>query len=90
MKIVSIINYKGGVGKTTVTANLAGQLAYLGKKILLIDMDAQASLTFSFITPDEWDKSFKDDKIGLIVSVKANLLSLLQILLLNQRKLMIC
>ncbi|GBU25010.1 cobyrinic acid a,c-diamide synthase [Fibrobacteria bacterium R8-3-H12] len=62
MKIVSIINYKGGVGKTTVTANLAGQLAYSGKKVLLIDMDAQASLTFSFIAPDEWDKSFKDNK----------------------------
>jgi chromosome partitioning protein len=62
MKIVSIINYKGGVGKTTVTANLAGQLAYSGKKVLLIDMDAQASLTFSFVTPDEWDKSLKDNK----------------------------
>jgi chromosome partitioning protein len=62
MKIVSIINYKGGVGKTTVTANLAGQLAYLGKTVLLIDMDAQASLTFSFVTPDEWNSSLKDNK----------------------------
>jgi chromosome partitioning protein len=62
MKIVSVINYKGGVGKTTVTANLAGQLAYLGKKVLLIDMDAQASLTFSFVTPDDWDESLKNDK----------------------------
>jgi chromosome partitioning protein len=62
MKIVSIINYKGGVGKTTVTANLAGQLAYLGKTVLLIDIDAQASLTFSFVTPDEWDSSLKDNK----------------------------
>jgi chromosome partitioning protein len=62
MKIVSIINYKGGVGKTTVTANLAGQLAYSGKKVLLIDMDAQASLTFSFVAPDEWESSLKDNK----------------------------
>ena len=54
MHIVSIINYKGGVGKTTLTANLAAELAWRGKRILLLDMDAQCSLTFSFITPDKW------------------------------------
>ena len=59
MEIITIINYKGGVGKTTVTANLAGELAYRGKKILLLDTDAQASLTFSFITPDQWDDKYK-------------------------------
>ena len=54
MKIVSIINYKGGVGKTTLTANLAAELAFRGKRILALDMDAQCSLTFSFVTPDYW------------------------------------
>ena len=54
MKVISIINYKGGVGKTTLTANLAGELAYRGKKVLMIDLDPQASLTFSFIKPEEW------------------------------------
>jgi chromosome partitioning protein len=62
MHIVSVINYKGGVGKTTVTANIASELALQGKKVLLIDTDAQASLTFSFVTPDEWDKKYKTDK----------------------------
>ncbi|EIU6752580.1 TPA: ParA family protein [Vibrio parahaemolyticus] len=62
MNIISIINYKGGVGKTTVTANLAGELAFRGKKVLLLDMDAQASLTFSFVTPDYWDSSLKENK----------------------------
>lgn len=62
MQIVSVINYKGGVGKTTVTANLAGELAFRGKKVLLLDMDAQASLTFSFVTPDYWDSDLKENK----------------------------
>lgn len=62
MQIISVINYKGGVGKTTVTANLAGELAYRGKKVLLMDMDAQASLTFSFVTPDYWDDNLEESK----------------------------
>lgn len=62
MQIVSVINYKGGVGKTTVTSNLAAELAYRGNKVLILDMDAQASLTFSFIKPDFWDKEIKEDK----------------------------
>lgn len=62
MHIVSVINYKGGVGKTTVTANLASELAWRGQKVLLIDTDAQASLTFSFVTPDQWDTKYKANK----------------------------
>ena len=54
MKTISVINYKGGVGKTTITANLAAEMAYRGKKILAIDLDPQASLTFSFVSVDEW------------------------------------
>lgn len=53
MKIISVINYKGGVGKTTVTANLAAELGYRGKRVLAIDLDPQASLTFSFFSVGE-------------------------------------
>jgi chromosome partitioning protein len=52
--VVSVINYKGGVGKTTLTANLGAELAFRGKKVLLMDLDAQASLTFSLVKPDYW------------------------------------
>lgn len=60
MKIISVINYKGGVGKTTVTSNIAAELAARGKRVLLLDMDAQASLTFSFMHPDVWSNQFQN------------------------------
>ena len=60
MQIVSVINYKGGVGKTTLTANVGAELAWRGKKVLLIDMDAQASLSFSFISPQMWRQQYAD------------------------------
>jgi chromosome partitioning protein len=54
VQVVSIINHKGGVGKTTLTANLGAGLAARGRKVLLLDLDSQASLTVSFFTPPEW------------------------------------
>lgn len=59
MHVVSVINYKGGVGKTSLTANLGAELAWRGHRVLLIDLDAQASLTFSFIKPDEWSENYE-------------------------------
>ncbi|WP_215115693.1 ParA family protein [Exiguobacterium sp. s80] len=55
MEIISFINYKGGVGKTTLTSNIAAELAFKGVRVLLVDLDPQANLTFSFINVDEWE-----------------------------------
>jgi chromosome partitioning protein len=62
MHVVSVINYKGGVGKTTLTANLGAELAFRGYNVLLIDLDPQASLTFSFVRPDYWRRNLAPDK----------------------------
>ena len=53
MKVVSIVNQKGGCGKTTTAVNLAYALANKGHKILIVDLDPQAHATFSLdISPD--------------------------------------
>jgi chromosome partitioning protein len=45
MRTIAVLNQKGGVGKTTSTANIAAALATFGKRVVVIDMDPQAHLT---------------------------------------------
>ncbi len=55
MKVLSLVNQKGGVAKTTTSAALADYFARQGKKTLLVDFDPQGSLTTSFGLADDFD-----------------------------------
>lgn len=50
-KIISLLNHKGGVGKTTSVINIGAGMVELGKKVLLIDLDPQANLSLSLGIP---------------------------------------
>jgi len=56
MRVIAIVNQKGGCGKTTTTVNLAGALAADGNRVLVIDMDPQAHATLALgLEPDDLD-----------------------------------
>jgi len=63
--IVAVANQKGGVAKTTSVASLGAAFAEQRRRVLLVDLDAQACLTFSLgVDPDEVDKSVNEVLLG--------------------------
>ena len=62
MRVVAVMNYKGGVGKTTLTANLGALAASRGLRVLLIDLDPQTNLTFSFYSIDDWHAELRESR----------------------------
>src|SRR3989338_6030963 len=64
-RVISVVNQKGGVGKTTTAVNLATYLAALGKFVLLVDLDPQANATSGLgIRYQDLEKSIYDVLIG--------------------------
>jgi len=63
-KIICVKVSKGGVGKTTITSNLAVTIANYGKKVLMIDFDSQANLSKSFIKNLNSEKLTSSNLLG--------------------------
>lgn len=63
--VVSLVNQKGGVGKTTATANLAALLSQMGMRVLAVDLDPQGHLTWTFgHNPEALVRTVYDAMIG--------------------------
>lgn len=72
IKVIPVINNKGGVGKTTTTVNLAAGLARMGRRVLLVDLDSQASASLSLGVPrDKLRPSSADVLFGRVELAKA-------------------
>jgi cellulose biosynthesis protein BcsQ len=57
---IALFNHKGGVGKTTLTVNIADALSDLGKRVLIVDADPQCNLTAFYLPEKELDQLLHD------------------------------
>ncbi len=66
-RVIAVANQKGGVAKTTTVASLGVALSELGRRVLLVDLDPQACLTFSLgLDPESIDLSVHDVLLGRV------------------------
>ena len=83
MRVIAIVNQKGGCGKTTTTVNLGGALAADGSRVLIIDLDPQAHATLALgIDPDELEQNLYEILVEYHDTNKPiDLISLTQVLM---------
>src|SRR5580704_13429421 len=66
LKVIAVANQKGGVAKTTTVQSLGVALAQQGRRVLVVDLDPQACLTYSLgFDPDQLDSSLHDVLVRL-------------------------
>lgn len=68
MQIISFFNHKGGVGKTTMLFNTAIEMGRLGKRVLMVDLDAQANLTAISLPDEALERLYVDGADGFTVA----------------------
>lgn len=68
MQIIAFFNHKGGVGKTTMLFNTAIEMGRLGKRVLMVDLDAQANLTAISVPDDVLEGLYEPDADALTVA----------------------
>src|SRR4030095_10130566 len=79
MRILSVVNQKGGCGKTTVSINLAAALAKRHKSVLLIDMDPQGHAGLGLnVDPDDYERSMYDVLLHPNVEIDSIVLPILE------------
>ena len=72
-KVLSFANFKGGVGKTSTTALVGYNLAKVGKRVLMIDLDAQANLTSLMIKTSSNDNEITTIDKSLMRGITENI-----------------